>query len=147
MIRLAKKREFKEVFEIFMQYKKIFPHLRHDYVKRKVAAGECVYQDGVAITFNKYQRTVKLGNCYAAKGDFILHQIASKDPGSGNTLSVFSDFYEHCKSNIWLTVRADNDRAINFYKKAGFKRMGEITWSKGTLLGVVFCCPYRKGKK
>lgn len=39
---------------------------------------------------------------------------------------------------VWLSVRADNKRAIKFYQKMEFELMGDISWKQGEIKGVIF---------
>ena len=44
---------------------------------------------------------------------------------------------------MWLTVRKHNEPANKVYEKIGMKQAGTITWSKGTMEGIV----WKKTKK
>jgi RimJ/RimL family protein N-acetyltransferase len=140
-MKLATMEDFDEVWSILMQYKNIFPHLRYDYMTRKVTSNETVFDQGVVITFTKYKKKTKLGNISAFGGDYIIHQIAAKNQGDGSAKKIIVDFLNWIDSpKCWLTVRKSNDRAIKFYQKIGFKEVGYIDWNeKGFKLpGVVF---------
>ena len=67
-------------------------------------------------------------------GDYIIHQIASDRVKKDAAYKVLTEFIEWCKSNhaenIWLTVRAENKRALQFYEKNGFVKEGDIHWQK-----------------
>ena len=136
----AKIEEIKEVYSIFHKHKEIFPHIRFDYLQRKINSGCCVYDDGVVITYTIYKRKNRIGENVANKGDVMLHQIVNADPSNGNSRKVLERFFEHTVEGkpVWLTVRSDNDRAINFYKKMNFEVMGDIFWMGGKLPGVIF---------
>jgi len=136
----AKIEEIKEVYSIFHKHKEIFPHIRFDYLQRKINSGCCVYDDGVVITYTIYKRKNRIGENVANKGDVMLHQIVNADPSNGNSRKVLERFFEHTVEGkpVWLTVRSDNDRAINFYKKMNFEVMGDISWMGGKLPGVIF---------
>ena len=67
----------------------------------------------------------------AQEGDCILHQIAAKNQGDGSSKRIFERFVEYNKGrDIVLSVRSDNDRAIQFYKKNGFIKVSDIEWGK-----------------
>jgi hypothetical protein len=68
----------------------------------------------------------------------MLHQILNAEKGSGKAVPVIQQFFDEVATNVWLTVRADNDRACAFYRKVGFDEVGETSWMKGKLLGRVF---------
>jgi len=139
--KLATIEEIKEVYAIFAQYKDVFPHIRFDYLQRKIESGRCVYEDDVVIAFTIYKRKQRIGdNNHAVKGEVMLHQIVNANPSNGKSAEVLKGFFENTVEGkpVWLTVRADNDRAIKFYNKVGFEDMGDIYWMKGKLSGKVF---------
>jgi len=138
MIKLATIDDHKEIMTIFRHYKEVFPHIRNDFIKRTIESGNCIFNHGTVITFNKYKRGQNVGNCKTNKGDWILHQIATKEQGKGNATKVFNEFLDFIDGDLFLNVRADNKWAIKFYLKMGMKQVGDITWSKGTLKGKVF---------
>ena len=46
---------------IFAPYRKAyFPHIRQDYLKRKIEANNVILQDGVVIVFGVYKRKQKI---------------------------------------------------------------------------------------
>ena len=136
----AKIEEIKEIYGIFAQYKEVFPHIRFDYLQRKIDSGCCVYEDDVVITYTVYKRKQRIGDNCAIKGEVMLHQIVNANPSNGKSVEVLNRFFEHTVEGkpVWLTVRTDNKRAIKFYEKIGFEDMGDIYWMKGELPGKVF---------
>jgi len=138
IMNFANESQTKEVYSIFRQYPDIFPHTRFDYIERKIKSTNCIYDSGVVITFTKYKRTVKLGDCKAQKDDVIIHQIANSKLGNGSASTVLKKFIDAMDTNIWLTVRANNNRACMFYGKMGFNEVGYISWKNGTLDGKVY---------
>tara|TARA_Y100000034_G_C6601319_1_gene261592 strand:+ start:92 stop:547 length:456 start_codon:yes stop_codon:yes gene_type:complete len=138
--KLATIEEIKEIYAIFAQYKDVFPHIRFDYLQRKINSGCCVYEDDVVITYTVYKRKQRIGDNCATKGEVILHQIVNANPSNGKGAEVLNRFFEHTVEGkpVWLTVRTDNKRAIKFYEKIGFEDMGNIYWMKGKLPGKVF---------
>ena len=131
----------KEIYKIFDQYKDIFPHIRYDYLQRKIESSTCIYHDNVVITYTIYKRKTKLGTCYTHKGDVIIHQIVNAEPSNGKSKEVLKNFLDHTVEGkiVWLSVRSDNDRACSFYEKMKFTKMGTIDWMGGLLEGHVFC--------
>ena len=107
-----------------------------DSLKNKVEEGKVIYDSGVVITYNKYKRNQKLGNVQAKKGDIVIQEIVKEE--AGNSVDVFKRFADFVKEDIWLTVRRDNQKAKRFYDKVGMKVVGEVVWSKGTLMGDVY---------
>lgn len=136
----AKIEEIKEVYAIFTQHKDVFPHIRFDYLQRKIDSGCCVYDDGVIITYTIYKRKQRIGECRANKGDVILHQIVNINPRNGKSRDILERFFKYTVEGrvVWLTVRSDNKRAIQFYKKMNFETMGDIFWMGGDLPGTIF---------
>jgi len=124
---------------IFSLYKKnYFPHIRQDYLNRKLKNNNIILEDGVVIVFGVYKRKQKIGNVEAQKGDAHIGQIVTNSQGSGNASKILSKFFYEMNSAVWLTVRAENDRARRFYEKNGMKKVGDISWSEGTIPGVVY---------
>ena len=128
--------DFDTIKNIFKGYRDIFPYLRFDSLKNKVEEGKVIYDSGVVITYTKCKRTQKLGNVQAKKGDIVIQEIVKEE--AGNSVDVFKRFADFVKEDIWLTVRRDNQKAKRFYDKVGMKVVGEVVWSKGTLMGDVY---------
>ena len=128
--------DFDTIKNILKGYRDIFPYLRFDSLKNKVEEGKVIYDSGVVITYNKYKRNQKLGNVQAKKGDIVIQEIVKEE--AGNSVDVFKRFADFVKEDIWLTVRRDNQKAKRFYDKVGMKVVGEVVWSKGTLMGDVY---------
>ncbi len=144
-LKCVKPKHLDGIYAAFYSRRDIFPHIRKDYIERNIAAQNVMAANGVVIIFSKYTRKVKLGEFYAAKGDFILHEILNTSQGNGKAGQVFADWIKFTKdANIVLTVRKDNKPARAFYKKFGFRVVSDISWSKGTLKGKVY---YREGGK
>ena len=122
--------EFSAVFSVFQQYKALFPHIRHDYVKREIAKNNVIFDSGVVLVAVKYQKKTKLGSISALAGDWIAHQIAASTQGDGSAKRVFTAFLQSIKRPCWITVRSANERAIAFYEKCGFVKVGTIEWKE-----------------
>jgi hypothetical protein len=140
MLTRATPDQIKELMSIFYKFKSIFPHLRFDYLQRKLSKNEVIYDSGVVITFTRYLRSVRVGSCLAHKDDTIIHQIANSNQGNGYARQVIARFFDECPGKVWLTVRSSNAVARKFYLKNGFCEVGTIEWSeKGVPLpGVVY---------
>ena len=135
---LATLDNLKEVLEVFKKHKEFFPHIRQDYVTRKIVANNTVFQDNVVITFSLYKKDVKLGNLTVPKGQTMLHQIAAGTQGDGSASRVLKQFLEYAGTNVWLSVRANNERAKRFYEKHQFQVVGQISWMSNTLPGLIY---------
>jgi hypothetical protein len=129
----AKLEDFDKIKNIFRD---IFPYLRFDSLKNKIEEGKVIYDSGVVITYNRYKRNQKLGDTQAKKGDIVIQEIVKEE--NGNSVDVFNRFADFVQSDIWLTVRRDNQKAKRFYEKVNMKVVGEVVWSKGTLMGDVY---------
>lgn len=133
---------YKEIYEIFKKYKAIFPHIRQDYLKRMIAAGNVIFEDGVVIVYQKYKKKTRLGDYSAKAGTYMLHQIVNANVGNGNTEKVFNNFLAKViddeSDGIVLTVRANNGRACKFYEQMSFEKVGTISWKSGEIPGVVY---------
>ena len=127
---------------VFKKYKSIFPHIRQDYIFNMLKAGKCWYENGIIIMFNQYKRNNKIGNITAPKGSFTIKQIVNENIGSGSATAVLENFSKYANTDIYLSVRKDNTRAVNFYKKNMFDEIGIINWKNNTIPGLVFI---RKG--
>ena len=133
--------EFAEIYAVFRHHKQFFPHIRTDALKRRIAAGECIYDRQVVITYQLYKRRVRISrhaDVYGEKGDCILHQIATLNLG-GASSEVLRDFFKFTGANTYLTVRSENARAVAFYKKMGMEVVGSTRWGKSDIPGLIFC--------
>tara|TARA_R110002020_G_scaffold51965_6_gene146593 strand:+ start:585 stop:1037 length:453 start_codon:yes stop_codon:yes gene_type:complete len=128
--------DFESIKNIFYSYRAIFPHIRTDYLRRQIASNNCVFHNGIVITYNIYKRKQRIGDCQAFKGDCILHQIV-KEEGSDAT-NALQDFFQYVNAPVWLSVRRDNLRAKKYYEKNNMEKVGEIYWAKGKLPGDVY---------
>lgn len=129
-----------EIYSHFYDCRELFPHIRKDYIARNLEAGNVVYADGIIIIYARYKRKTKLGTATAQAGDIILHQILNPNRGDGTdrAFKVLEGFFSHVNSHVWLTVRSANTRAIKFYKRNKFVKVGTISWMGGELPGTVF---------
>ena len=130
--------DHKSIIEIFNLYKDIFPHIRSDYIKKQIDKNNVIYENDVVINYQEYKKKVKLGTVTIPKGDVILHQIVTDFPGKGVANKVFKEFCNSISSNLWLTVRSSNGRAIKFYIKNDFKHVGDIEWKGGQIKGRIY---------
>jgi hypothetical protein len=120
--------DFDNVMSYFKQHKSVFPHIRTDKVMEQIKKQNAILENGVLITYGIYKKKTKLGDTFANKHDAILHQIATKELGKGNAVVVINDFFDYVGTNVFLTVREENIRAIKFYEKVGMTCIGNIDW-------------------
>ena len=57
--------DFEKVKEIFYSHKKLFHHVRTDYMKRMIARKNLILENDVVITYNFYKRKQKIGDIQA----------------------------------------------------------------------------------
>ncbi len=44
-----------EIYKLFSVRKDVFPHIRQDYISRKIEEGNCIYEEGVVIIYSIYR--------------------------------------------------------------------------------------------
>ena len=110
----------------FFADKNIFPHIRTDKIKTLIENQNVIVEKNVLITYQVYKKKTQLGNVFAEKYDVILHQIANKNIGNGNSTIVINDFFSYVKSNVFLCVRSENKQACKFYEIVGMNCIGKI---------------------
>lgn len=144
-MKFAQPEQINEIMSIFRKYKLIFQHIRSDIVLGMINKGRVIFDSGVVITFIKYKRKTRLGTYTAQRGDCHLHQIVTEIQGNGTAQYVLNKFFKFVDSNIILAVKDDNIRAIKFYTKNGFKKVGNISWSKkNPIKGEIYKREYEK---
>jgi len=140
-MRYATINDFDEVWKIFKDNKKWFPHVRTFHVKNRLNWGQVILQDGILITEQEYKRSGKIGrdtDVETKKGDRIIHQIINSKPNNGNARKVIEEYFKYVDTDVYLTVREENVPANKFYKKIGMEKVGYINWSKGKMKGNVW---------
>ena len=125
------------IYGSFRGHRNIFPHVRKDYLKREILSGNVIHDYGTILIYKQYQKKTQLGDVYAQKGDWIVKQILRTDD-DGSPTKVLSRFIDAIDTRLFLTVRTENTRAIRFYQKLGLTKVGNITWSNGTIDGDVW---------
>ena len=140
-MRYATINDFDEVWKIFKDNKKWFPHVRTFHVRNRLSWGQVILQDGVLITEQEYKRSGKIGrdtDVETKKGERIIHQIINSQPNNGNARKVIEEYFKYVDTDVYLTVREENVPANKFYKKIGMEKVGYINWSKGKMKGNVW---------
>lgn len=133
------KKKIKNLEKIFKQYPDIFPRGYYRFfetsMRNKIKNKEIIFKKGVILTWKIYKRNPgksKLMN----KGDLKINQLVNKNQGNGMAKKIFVDFLKkHNDKNIFLDVKKDNKRAIKFYKKNGFKKVGNTKF--GEFKGII----------
>ena len=129
-----------EVLNIFKKQRKVFPHIRTDYIQRQIQSKNVVFDKKVIIINQQYKRDVSLGDKKFEKGTCIIHQIVNAKQGNGNAYKILNKFVKSLPQNAdcILTVRKSNHTARRFYKKNGFKSVGNINWSNNSIEGLIY---------
>ncbi|WP_245411868.1 GNAT family N-acetyltransferase [Phyllobacterium leguminum] len=67
--------------------------------------------------------------------EIVTLYVQSRHQHNGVGQRLLEAALRHCASsgrpNVWLTVNAENERAIGFYLKNGFERVGETQFQIG----------------
>jgi hypothetical protein len=137
-MRVATEDQYNEIVKIFAQNRDIFPHIRGDYILRMIQTHKCIYKDGVVIMYTRYKRNNQIGNVVAEKHSYTIKQIVNVNKGNGMSAKILQEFLQSVSDPVYLSVRADNLRAISFYKKMNFELVGNINWKNGTIPGHVY---------
>jgi hypothetical protein len=105
-------------------------------------AGQCVYQDGVVITYQQYKKRTRVGEVQVPARAIVLHQILNSDQFNGAGRRVFSQFVDEVvrpsDGDLYLTVRRENAVACRFYERHGMNVAGSVAWSGGSIPGLVY---------
>lgn len=149
-MKYAKPGDLKPIYSLFAVRRDVFPHVRQDKLRRFIEARQCIYQDGVVITYQPYLKRTRVGSVDIPKGSIMLHQILNGSQYSGAGRRVFEQFFKELVvpsgGDLYLSVRADNRVARDFYERHGMTCFGDVSWSGGTLPGCVYlkrarnCC-------
>jgi hypothetical protein len=141
-MRHASVRDLKPIYRHFQPNRDVFPHVRQDRLKRRIAAHQCIWQDGVVITYQRYKRSTRVGEVLVPAGAIMLHQIVNSGQFNGAGGRVFEQFVEETVKpsggDLYLSVRKENAVACQFYERHGMKVAGTVAWSAGTIPGRVY---------
>lgn len=135
-------RNLKTIYRHFQYHRDVFPHIRQDGLKRRIEAGQFVYQDGVVITYQQYRKRTRVGNVRGPAGAIMLHQILNSRQFNGAGHRVLRQFVaeivEPSGGDLYLSVRKENRVACRFYKRHGMIVEGIVTWKNRTIPGLVY---------
>jgi hypothetical protein len=141
-MRHATENDLKEIYAVFQKHRDVFPHIRQDALKRRIEAHECINQDGVIITFQKYKKRTKVGDVQVPAGAIMVHQILNTNQFNGAGGRVFEQFVEEIVKpsggDLFLSVRKENTVACQFYERNGMVLVGTVSWSAGTISGLMY---------
>ena len=141
-MRHASLRDLKSIYRHFQSHRDVFPHIRQDALKRRIAAHQCIYQDGVVITYQRYRKRTRVGDVPVPAGAIMLHQILNSDQFNRAGSRVFRQFVDEVVKpsggDLYLTVRKQNVLACSFYERNGMTVAGSVAWSAGTIPGLIY---------
>jgi hypothetical protein len=131
-----------EIYNVFKLYPEVFPDVYFRFLKadleEAVTKGTFVYQEGIVMTWKRYQRNGMIKDVVPYKaGDYLLEKMVSLDPGNGVASEYLSSFLMNVvkTGTCFVKVVADNKRAVNFYIKNGFKKIADVMF--GSIPGIV----------
>ena len=141
-MRHASLRDLKAIYRHFQKRKDVFPHVRQDALRRRIEAHQCIYQNGVVITFQKYKKRTRVGSVQVPAGAIMLHQILNTNQFNGRGRQVLRRFVDEIVQpsggDLYLSVREENRVACQFYGRNGMKVEGTVAWKNRTILGLVY---------
>jgi hypothetical protein len=141
-MRHASLRDLKEIYGHFQVHRDVFPHVRQDGLRRRIEARQCIYQDGVVITYQQYRKRTRIGTVQIPAGSIMVHQILNSEQFNGAGRRVFRQFVDEVVrpsgGDLYLTVRRENGIACRFYERHGMHVVGTVTWSRGSIPGLIF---------
>lgn len=100
---------------------KWFSHLKKNHIHNKIIKKECIYENGVVLTFRIIKEVENLGSYEINKNNTIIEQIVrdNLDIKKSYAEHIFTKFVNCAVGNTYLSVNIDNSRAISFYNKMG----------------------------
>jgi len=141
-MRHAGVRDLKAIYRHFQARRDIFPHIRQDGLKRRIERHQCIYQDGVVITYQRYKKRTRVGNVQIPASAIMLHQILNSRQFNGAGKRVFKQFVAEIVkpvgTDLYLTVRKENTVACRFYERHRVRVAGAVAWKNGTIPGLVY---------
>jgi hypothetical protein len=141
-MRHASIRDLKAIYRHFQVHQDVFPHVRQDTLRRRIEAHQCIWQDGVVITYQQYRKRTRVGDVQVPAGAIMLHQILNSEQFNGKARRVFLKFVDEVvkpsSGDLYLSVRRENRVACQFYKRNGLKVEGTVVWKNGTVPGLVY---------
>jgi len=116
--------------------------VRQDKLRRRIEAHQCIWQDGVVITYQQYRKRTAVGTVQVPAGAIMLHQILNSRQFNGAGGAVFRQFVDEIVKpsggDLYLSVRKENMVACRFYERQGMQVAGTVTWSRGSIPGLVY---------
>jgi hypothetical protein len=141
-MRHASLRDLKAIYRHFHAHRNVFPHVRQDKLKRRIEARQCVYQDGIVITYQRYKKSTWVGEVLVPAGSIMIHQIVNSEQFNGAGRKVFQQFVDEIVKpsggHLYLSVRKENSVACRFYERHDMTVAGIVAWKNSTIPGLVY---------
>ena len=131
----ADKNDFAAIVELFRKHRTIFPHLRPKELETSIHKNQMIWSMGVAIQFKVYQRKHKIGDFTCNVGDLHLMKMVSSKGQAERIMKRW--IYSYGNGRVILSVREDNDKAVELYRRMNFEIVGERCWGKSQIKGLV----------
>ena len=115
----AKLDDLESINQLVAINSKWFSHLKIDHFRKKIIRKECIYENGVVLSFRITKEVENLGKFKILKNNTVLEQIVRENLETNNSYAehVFTKFINCTIGNTYLSVNINNNRAISFYKK------------------------------
>ena len=125
--RYAKPCDQDEIIRLVKENSRWFSHLSDNHFINKINNKECIYENGVLITFKILSNDFKLGTYVIKAGNTVLEQlIKNKEKSNSNLVKhVFIKFLNCVSGYVYLAVNTQNYRAINFYNNMNMEKIGK----------------------
>jgi hypothetical protein len=135
--------DLKAINDGFKLYKKEgkFLYVRKDYLERSIQAGQVFFDNDTIAVIQQMKRGGKVGEYRYSRDEWNIHQILSVN--KKNTLGPFifmrRFIEEYVKpGRIFGCVHDSNEQSIKWHEAMGFKDVGKIVWSGGTIPGTIY---------
>ena len=126
--RFAELKDIDEINALVRKNEKWFTHLDSNHFLSKINKKECIYENGVLITFKNVKHKCSLGTYEVMPGNVILEQlIKNTDKSNSNFVKhVFIKFLNCVLGSVYLAVNSKNIRAIKFYEKMKMDKVAKV---------------------
>tara|TARA_B100001063_G_C16665234_1_gene503256 strand:+ start:553 stop:1083 length:531 start_codon:yes stop_codon:yes gene_type:complete len=132
---IKKNSKIKKMVKIFQLYSpEIFPRGYFKFLQgnlqERINNKELIFKNGVILSWKVYKNVPsKYKKIGLKKGDIKINHLVNKNQGNGAAKKIFLKFLKNNKDkNLILIVYKNNKRAMRFYKKNGFKRVGKVNF-------------------
>jgi hypothetical protein len=140
-VHIATLDELKPIEAAFKAYPKVFPFIRRDFLQREIAEGRILREHGVIAIVKQMKRAGRCGTWRYSAGVWQMPELVKEPEARGIMILWFFQnlLRDYVQDNILFgSVRDDNTQSVCWHKAMGYKRVGDIMWSNGTLPGGVW---------